>query len=197
MMKDKIMIEKTENKEIDELVDLVKSLGKKKNKQVVKLTKQHSLPSRGLKLCPSCKKYCGVRSFSCQCGHTFPIIEKKEKDEKVVDSQFNDPPISDEDRRYAIAIGSKDNDRIVYAPSGRCPSILRGVDYDSVSLFCQEVAADGVAAGKVYIPAAIKYFIRNIVSANSPSYESMCGFVDQWYAEKIFSVVVENKECEE
>jgi hypothetical protein len=188
------MITNVDDNDIEEVLGLLSQT--KHKKKVVGLPTQYDLPGRGRKYCNGCRKYVGVRTTECDCGHLFPVVEKKERDEKAVDSQFNDSPISDEDRRYAIAIGSKDNDYIVYAPSGRCPSILHGVDYDSVSLFCQEVVADGVAAGKVYIPAAIKYFIRNIVSSNSPSYGSMCDFVDQWYAEKIFSVVVENKECE-
>jgi hypothetical protein len=176
-----------EDKEIDELVDLVKSLGKKK-KQVVKLTKQHSLPSRGLKLCPSCKKYCGVRSFLCQCGYEFPTAEKKEK---IVDNSFDEPPISDEDKRYIGVITGGVGGTQIFVGAGQCPAALNGLDRNSVFTFCDKVVAAGLQKKKVYMPSVIKNWVSHIISRDDPDYKVVTELIDLWYDEKVSSTMTE------
>jgi len=175
------MIEKTEDKEIDELVDLVKSLGKKK-KKLVKLSTQHSLPSRGLKHCSGCQKYVGVRTQECDCGHTFVIAEKKEK---VIDASYDEPPLSDEDKRYIGAISGGVGGTQIFVGAGQCPASLNGLDRASVFTYCDKVVAAGLHKKKVYMPSVIKNWVSHTINRDDPDYGIVTRLIDLWYNEKV------------
>jgi hypothetical protein len=177
----------TEDQEIEELVGLVKSLDKKK-KQVVKLTKQHSLPSRGLKLCPSCKKYCGVRTAECECGHKFVISEHKEK---IVDNSFDEQPLNDEDKRYIGVITGGVGGTQIFVGAGQCPAALNGLDKSSVFTFCDKVVAAGLQKKKVYMPSVIKNWVSYTISRDDPDYKVVTELIDLWYDEKVSSTMTD------
>ena len=41
-------------------------------------------PGKGRRQCPACQRYTGIRSVTCECGHTFTATDRKEAVKKVV-----------------------------------------------------------------------------------------------------------------
>ena len=156
---------------------------------MAKLPTQYKLPGKGRKLCSQCGNYVGVRTFVCECGHEFIKGENKTPiTSEQKNSQF-DEPLSDEDRRYALAVGLSKGCVVVHAGSGWCPSRLQTTDYKGVSQFCEDIMAHGVVNRKLYLPSAIKRWIRDTVPPDDEDYKYVSDMVDQWYNEKVNSTM--------
>ena len=172
---------------IDALADsLIGDIDKKG--KVVKLPTKYVMPGRGRKQCPECQVYVGVRTQECECGHEFVP-----EDRKTPAAQVLEEPLSDEDKRYVRAIGCGKGGRIIYAGSGPCPATLRGVAFTDVSTFCDDVVFAGMAQGKIYLPKAIKCWVRHIIGDKAESLTSIYYYIDKWYDEKVVSTMIEEQ----
>lgn len=172
--------------------ELLNNVGKAKSISSGKVNK-YSLPGKGRKECPDCKIFVGVRTSKCECGHVFgfkdPVkvvpIKVEDKNEKF------SIPVSDEDRRYAVAVGLSKGCTMVFAGAGKCPATFRAVDsnlnprnpQDIVRDFCEDVVADGVKDKKLYMPPAIKNWLAAFVDRNDKP--ELFDIVDQWYDDKV------------
>jgi hypothetical protein len=167
------------------LVSGLNSKQKKAKSKVVKLPTQYAIPGKGRKKCGGvgCSAYVGVRCLECDsCGYEFPVAEKKEK---VVDHTFDDVPITDEDKRYARAIGCGQGGRIVHVGSGHPPAFLNGTDKVSVDKFCYETAFSGLSDKKIYMPSAMKNWVGCTLERSGDDYKEVAALIDLWYDERV------------
>ena len=149
-----------------------------KKKRVVKLSSQYELPGVGRKLCDGCKKYVGVRTKVCECGHEFTKPKTKQDIRRAEDAP------TDEELLYARAIGAPGG-RVVYAGIGT-PSIrLSTITSESVKEYCDLVVHCGIQDGLIYTTDAIKKYIQHQYGYESKFYKRACEIVDQWYNEKM------------
>jgi hypothetical protein len=58
-----------------------------------------------------------------------------------------------------------------------------------VAQFCDDIAAHGVVNKKLYLPSAIKRWIRDTIPPDDEDYEYVCKLVDQWYNDKVASTM--------
>lgn len=174
---------------------LLNNVGKNKvtNKKITKF----SLPGKGRKMCSSCGSYIPVRTQECECGHVFgkkdPVkvvpISTADKNAKY------DEPVTDEDRRYAIAAGLSRGCTMIYAGAGKCPAVLRSVDSDFnprdpqevIREFCEDVVSAGIPDKKLYMPSAIKNWLAGFVDRNNKP--ELFDLVDRWYDERVASTM--------
>jgi hypothetical protein len=158
-----------------------------KNSRGVKLAKpqtQYVRAGKGRKECPQCHVFVGVRTLTCVCGHNFVIGQSKKDTSRPVEE-----PVSDEDRRYAIAAGLDSGGVMVYAGSGPCPAKLVTTDYNGVVQFCNDIVHSGLPQRKLYMPSAIKCWLRNIIPPDDEDYSHVCKLIDKWYDDKVASTM--------
>lgn len=165
---------------VDDLINDI--LGSKSTK--IKKMNKYSLPGRGRKQCPECKTYVGVRTQDCECGYKFNF---NSSEDKPVASKYDDPPLTDDENRYIFAIGAGKGGRVVWTGAGESPAKLVGTDDKSVKQFCDDVVFSGMSDGKIYMPNAIRCWLRHTLGASSQSYKKAVAFVNEWYCAKIDS----------
>ncbi len=157
------------------------------NKPAAKKQNVYVRAGKGRKLCPDCGSYVGVRTSFCECGHEFIKGQSTNASTADKNSQFEEP-LSDEDKRYIRAIGCGKGGRVIYAAAGECPAKLLGIDYESVSNFCDDVVFSGFALGKIYMPGAIKNWARHVITLPE-TVEKVADMIDQWYDAKVISTM--------
>jgi hypothetical protein len=151
-----------------------------------KKVNKYSLPGRGRKQCPDCQSYIGVRTQNCECGHEFVF---NENGENPVVSKYDDPPLSDEDNRYVLAIGCGKGGRVVHVGAGAPPAELKMCDEQSVRNFCEDIVAAGYKDGKIYMPRAIKNFMRHVIGDRAITNNFTDVYIDKWYDDKVASTM--------
>jgi hypothetical protein len=139
-------------------------------------------PGRGRKQCPECNKYVAARSHSCVCGRNFVNGETTEIRLQEEQDEWKDPSFDYIPYALALCFGKG---RLVRTPSGQCPIKLVGMNQESVNNFCLNIISYGSQQGILYMPQAIKYFIRQQYDVNSRKYERFCELVDNWVEELI------------
>lgn len=159
------------------------------SKHIDKKTNTYVMPGRGRKLCDSCQKYVGAKTKVCICGHVFVRGEHTTTSSSADLNSKYDEPITDENRRYALAVGLADGCRMVYAGAGPCPAELGSTCPCAVRQFCEDVVAAGIAQKKLYMPGAIKNWLASIIDRNIEAYVEMSNTVDDWYDEKVASTM--------
>jgi len=154
-----------------------------KTKTVNTQQTQYHRAGKGRKYCEKCKTYVGVRTKVCVCGHEFVFNVPKTE----VQQQEEANEITDEDRRYAVAIGAQGG-TFVFTGSGSPLGRVYGVCAEnkvSVINFCEDIVAFGLKESRVYLPSAIKNFLRH----SADNCETMFDIVDDWYNEKVASTM--------
>ena len=162
-------------------------------------------PSQGKKPCPSCKRYLGVRTQTCECGH---IFEKREKTVSTVASVTTTatnaaPPVKRRkkdplpDATKVIHIRSG----YLYTPGGLSLSEglkikLQGSDYNAVGDWANRLVNMGMSEGFNYGPTALRYFVRYYADINSPEYRVLCNHLAQW-SQEYFSAFTQDNENKE
>ena len=167
----------------EELIDEI--LGSLDKKSVSKNV--YVCAGRGRKPCPKCGNYVGVRSSLCECGHEF--VKGQTTVATADKNKAFEEPLSDEDKRYIRAIGCGNGGRVIYTGAGKPPAKLTGIDYESVSEFCDNVVFAGIANGKIYMPGAIKNFARHVVGDTAMSMVTISDYIDDWYSGKVASTM--------
>jgi hypothetical protein len=176
--------------------------GNKPKEKVIHIAKTFDGPGKGRQQCPSCKKYVGARSLECPiCGIDIKSFKEKErKQEKVVDQSENQDIVTtvtavDPDKLFAILVGGQITSRVVYAPSGECKFKLKSTDKKSVEQWCCDVVKSGLEDNLVYLPQAIKYWLRFEYPIGTNEYAECSKIIDNW-ANELQSVneVSENSE---
>lgn len=133
---------------------------------------------RGRKQCPECELYVGVRTYKCECGYQFvDKVPKKEQEQKEDEA-------TDEERLYAMCIGSHGG-RFIYTSRGSAPVQLTDITLETICNYCEEVVFKGLDEGNIYTIQAIKNYLQHQLEYNSKEYKQACGYVDQWYNEKL------------
>jgi hypothetical protein len=151
---------------------------------------QYHRGGKGRKQCPICKAYVGVRTKVCQCSHLFEFSDTTNKKENVVDEVI----VTEEDRRYAVAIGANSG-TFTYVGSGSPLGKVYGISVErpeSVLNFCEDIVAFGIKNNRIYLPSAIKNFLRHTIE----ECEKVFHIVDDWYNQKLLSVADVNLENE-
>lgn len=155
--------------------------GYKPKKQQTK----YMLPGKGRKECPACHAFVGVRTLTCVCGHEFLIGQSVKSEEKSPEAT-----ISDEDRRYALAVGCAQGARMVYAGAGPCPAkIKEPYTVEAINQFCEDVVSAGVPQKKLYMQSAIKHWLASVVDVETEVYLQLADMVDDWYDGKVASTM--------
>lgn len=173
------------DKMADELLNSVVSGSKTEKKPV----NTYSLPGKGRKFCNNCQKYVGAKTKECVCGYVFVKSEHAATASTTDMNSKYDEPVTDEDRRYALAAGLSHGCTTIYAGVGSCPASLCGYDYDSVKQFCEDIVSVGVPQRKLYMPSAIKHWLAGIINDEIAPMYKLAEFVNQWYDEKIASTM--------
>lgn len=161
-----------------------------KNAAMNKNVNKYSLPSRGRKQCPNCQAYVGVRLQKCECGYEFKKGQSVSQVQTATEKNTQyEEPVSDEDRRYAMAVGLNNGCTIIYAGSGKCPAAFTTTDYKGIAQFCEDVVASGLKDKKLYMPEAIKCWIRGFIDVDDEDYGYVCKLVDQWHEDRVKSTL--------
>ena len=173
---------------IDNLAnDILNSVDRKKP---VKPRSKYHRAGKGRKHCPNCDVYVGVRTLICECGHEFVKGESKPFQSVAEKNQRFAEPISDEDLRYALALGLTHGCTMVYAGAGPCPARLGSTnpqDLQSVYQFCEDIVSAGIANKKLYMPSAIKNWLASLIERSGN--ETLFNLVDDWYNKKVESTM--------
>jgi len=156
----------------------------RKNKVTTHKKTKYVRGGRGRKYCPECKCYVGVKTKICFCGHEFEFnaVENNKKKEIV-----QNETISDEDRRYAIAI-SASRGTFMFAVAGPIPVQFQSNTHDNalhVRNFCEDVVSYGLTQNKIFLPTAIKNCLRHKVE----NCDDFLDMIDDWYYDKVESTL--------
>lgn len=165
-------------------------LGSVDRKKVVKPRIKYHRAGKGRKNCPKCDAYVGVRTLICECGHEFVKGETKAVPSAAEKNSKFEEDISDENCRYALAVGLLHGCRLVYAGSGPCPAHLATSDpedFRSIKQFCEDIVSAGIPDKKLYMPSAIKNWLATLVERSENS--QLFDLVDDWYTEKVESTM--------
>jgi hypothetical protein len=134
---------------------------------------------RGRKQCVQCKKYVGVRTHICECGHEFTkSITKKEQD-------TIDDSATDEERLYAMSIGANGGVFVYNATGSPSCKLSNDLTFQEVNDYCNLIVFEGLKERKIMTVSAIKKYIQHQFGYNTEEYKQSVAFVDQWYDEKI------------
>jgi hypothetical protein len=145
------------------------------------------LPGKGRKLCPQCKVYVGARTQQCECGYEFIIGSAPAS--TVAKNEAWDEPLTDEDKRYIRAIGAGRGGRVVHVGAGAPPADLKMCDEQSVRDFCEDIVAAGLKDNKLYMPRAIKNFMRHVIGERAITNQYTDVYIDKWYSDKVASTM--------
>ena len=166
---------------------------------VEKTVKTYDEGGKGKKQCPACKKYVGLRTAACACGHPF-ALKTKAKAAQEPDDEDNDeevqPTVGSSDpmpqRRHVQQTG-----RIrIHTPAGACPHRLTGTDVSTVEEWAEHVRKTFLDRdGSWLLVPALKYFAREFIpmfntsevvkatgESMTPEYKAVCAALDQIYA---------------
>jgi hypothetical protein len=161
--------------------------GNKPKERVIRISKTFDGPGKGRLQCLSCKKYVGARSINCPiCGVNIVRMKKeKENEKKVLDEVKNESdiitaPPQNPDTLFAIAVGAQRTSRLVYTPSGECKFKLKDIDRESVEHWCNSVIGYGINDNVVYLPQAIKYWLRFEYPIGTNEYAECSKIIDNW-----------------
>lgn len=152
-----------------------------------KIVNSFKLPGKGRKLCPSCNIYVGARTQKCTCGYEFKIGSAPASTESK--NSIWDEPLSDEDKRYIRAIGCGKGGIVIHVGAGAPPADLKMCDEQSVRDFCEDIVAAGLKDGKLYMPRAMKNFMRHVIGERAITNQYTDKYIDKWYADKVASTM--------
>ena len=131
---------------------------------------------KGRKQCPSCKKYVGVRTLTCDCSHEFgvakpkssgvvkPIASKKPKLEEPEEPEEEE----EEEEEDAQPEGRV---RRIWTPAGGSPARLGGTSREEVHCWAEKVRKSGFNKGLHYLVQAVLYWAREFYDINGPDYQ--------------------------
>ena len=168
-----------------------------------KVVKTYDEGGKGKKQCPACKKYVGLRTAACACGHPFALKTKA----KAAEPQEPEDEYEDEDEEVQPTVGSSDpmpqrrhvqqTGRIrIHTPAGACPHRLTGTDVNTVEEWAEHVRKTFLDRdGSWLLVPALKYFAREFIpmfntsevvratgESMTPEYKAVCAALDQIYA---------------
>ena len=161
--------------------------GNKPKPKIINPVKTFDGPGKGRLQCLSCKKYVGARSIICPiCGVDIKRMKKDEENKKKVLDQTEKQEynktvlLQTPETLFAVAVGAQRTSRLVYAPSGECKFKLKATDRESVEQWCDSVVSSGMRENVVYLPQAIKYWLRFEFPIGTDEYAECSRIIDQW-----------------
>lgn len=160
------------------------SLGNKVKPKEVHVVKTFDGPGQGRTQCTSCKKYVGARSIECPvCGVKIEKGKNKKKavyQAEKVDDTNNVATVISPELSFVLAVGMNGHCKTVYAPSGSCPFELKTCQESEVYEWCDSILNLGLKQGAVYLPQAIKYWLRFQFAIGTKEYEESSVIIDKW-----------------
>lgn len=163
---------------------------------VEKVVKTYDEGGKGKKQCQSCKKYVGLRTAVCACGHPFvsKAKVKAEPEEDEDDAEVQPTVASSEPTRQRRHVQQTGRIR-VHTPAGACPHRLTGTDVATVEEWAEHVRKTFLDRdGSWLLVPALKYFAREFIpmfnsaevmkatgQSQSPEYKAVCAALDQIY----------------
>jgi len=129
---------------------------------------------RGQKICAKCNTGNGPRAFVCkECQHpfTFAVEQAVPMITKVALSPTAAVQADKSEVIAATAVAK--GFTVIYTPAGDCPVRLHDLTYEGVQRWAGQVVKAGAARSKQYLPAALRYFLREFVEFNDPQYENL------------------------
>lgn len=122
----------------------------------------------GKKYCFNCRTWVGVRTRTCKCGKK--LVGKYEPPTELKQE--------DEDRLRYEAKHNGAGSLHIEIPSGPCPIFLKGTTNELIKEWVESIIAEGLKNKKLYLPSAIKYFLREFVDINGKHYKPICKKID-------------------
>lgn len=170
---------------------------------VEKVVKTYDEGGKGKKQCSACKKYVGLRTAVCACGHPFALktkakaAEPDEEDDDVEYEEVQSTVASSESMRQRRHVQQTGRIRI-HTPAGACPHRLTGTDVSTVEEWAEHVRKTFLDRDGSWLTVpALKYFAREFIpmfntsevvratgESMTPEYKAVCAALDQIYAEQ-------------
>lgn len=134
-----------------------------------KIVKTFDEPGRGRKQCPSCKKYVGVQTGTCVCGHKFIKKPAQSKVAPVVKPAQSAPQVAPVPKAVETNRSTSNPYGIVRYP-GRIPRIhtaagkayhtLKGTSFDEVREWVNKCRTTGIQEHGIFLkPDALIYWV--------------------------------------
>jgi hypothetical protein len=167
-----------------------------------KVVKTYDEGGKGKKQCPACKKYVGLRTALCACGHAFvskaktPKPQEEEADEddddNIPSTVAADDPEPVRHRRHVQHAG---RGMRVHTPAGACPHRLTATDAQTVEDWAEHVRKTFLDRDGSWLTVpALKYFAQEYFPVHNttevwqktgegmtPEYKAVCAALDTIY----------------
>jgi len=167
-----------------------------------KVVKTYDEGGKGKKQCPACKKYVGLRTDVCACGHTFVAKAKTPKPQEEEDDNDDEvvPPVvatndDEEPVRHRRHVQHTGRGMRVHTPAGACPHRLTATDVRTVEDWAEHVRKTFLDRDGSWLTIpALKYFAQEYFpvhnttevwkatgESQTPEYKAVCAALDTLY----------------
>jgi hypothetical protein len=159
-----------------------------------KVVKTYNEGGKGKKPCPSCKKYVGLRTSMCACGHVFQSKSvKADKVEPLMKSVSEDDERDYEpnDASPIIRHVSRGGTRVaLHVPAGACPHRLESSEPEAVERWAEKCRRTFLSERNSWLTVhALQYFVKEFFPysnigkpGENPEHRQICRTLEAIYA---------------